>query len=150
MKRTNAKIPKKLFGKFKVLKYSESLPKANRLEGTNAKGLFIEFLSNYVTSVGIIIEKYEKIKGELAVTIWGKLVAYHVNEILLTFKPSDVTIVYDRNPLLTDSEKMFIINNFHKWIKGVKSKIKVNIGGKDLGFISRLYCWSYKRRTFVY
>ncbi|BFH72093.1 hypothetical protein SJAV_00370 [Sulfurisphaera javensis] len=125
------KIPEKLFGKFKVLKYSESLPKPSRIEGPNAKGLFIEFLSNYVIPIGIIIEKYEKIKGELAVNIWGRLIAYHVNEILLKFKPNEVTIIYDRNPLLTNNEKMFIINNFHKWIKGVKSVIRLNIGGKD-------------------
>ncbi|BCS92674.1 MAG: hypothetical protein MjAS7_1282 [Metallosphaera javensis (ex Sakai et al. 2022)] len=124
----------KLFNEMRIFKYSADRPKKNDPRGLNVKGLFIESISPYVSSISVIIEKHEDIKN-LVIETYGKLIANHLGELIISIPGSSkIKVVYDRVPLFTSSDKEFIATNLYKWIKIAKHLrpyVVVDLSGKD-------------------
>ncbi|WP_338598625.1 hypothetical protein V6M85_08085 [Sulfolobus tengchongensis] len=119
----------------KVFKYSNDSPKKDKPYDKNIKDQFINFLSSNIISVSVIIEKFEDIKN-LAVNVYGKVVAHYIGKYVaenIAYSDS-ISVYYDRNPLLKASDKQYIMNNFHNWLriaKVLKPRVTVYLEGKD-------------------
>ncbi|MBB5254076.1 hypothetical protein [Sulfurisphaera ohwakuensis] len=115
----------RLTGKhIKFFKWSEDPPKQHRL-GKNVKGIFVNKVLSNLTGISLIIDKKTDLTAHSA-KIYGKIIGLNLRKYVVGKK---IFVYYDRTPVLRDSDKQYILTNFHKW--SLAKVMRIEFTGHD-------------------
>lgn len=110
----------------KYFKWSEDTPKQYKL-GKNVKGIFVNKVLKNLRGFSLIIKKENGIRlSEFSAKIYGEIVGLELRKYVAGKR---ITVHYDRKPILRESDKQYILLNFHKWASA--NVIRVYFTGHD-------------------